>query len=118
MSYDISLCDPDTGKVVELRRPHGCRGGTYAVGGTNEAWLNVTYNYAKHFYRVLGDKGLRGIYGMTGADSVPILTAAIEKLENDVDDDYWKATEGNARHALEDLRALALMAPHAVWDGD
>lgn len=52
MSYDISLTDPVTGETLELDTPHHMRGGTYAVGGTTEAHLNVTWNYAKHYYRV------------------------------------------------------------------
>lgn len=55
MSYDIYLNDPVTGGIIELDEPHQMRGGNYAVGGTTEAWLNVTYNYAKHYYRVMGE---------------------------------------------------------------
>lgn len=97
---------------------HQMRGGTYAVGGTQEAWLNITYNYAEHFYNVLGEKGIRTIYGMTGAESIPLLKAAMEKLGDDVDEDYWKSTEGNAKAALAGLLALAQMRPDGVWDGD
>lgn len=48
MSYDIELCDPITGVALELDAPHQMRGGTYALGGTREAHLNVTYNYSRH----------------------------------------------------------------------
>jgi len=118
MSYDIELCDPITKKVLQLDTPHDMRGGTYALGGTQEAWLNVTYNYADYFYEVLGDRGIRTIYGMTGAESLPILEAAAEELADDVDDDYWEPTEGNARAALLQLAALARLRPDGVWDGD
>jgi hypothetical protein len=136
VSYDISLTDAVTGEVLELDAPHQMRGGTYALGGTTEASLNVTYNYAPHFYRVLGDepagqeascfgqmfaskgRGIRKLYGMTGAQSIPLLDAAIAKLGNDVDSDYWAATEGNAKRALVQLRALAEMRPDGVWAGD
>jgi hypothetical protein len=37
---------------------------------------------------------------MTGADSIPVLSLAAAQLQNDVDDDYWKPTEGNAKRAL------------------
>ena len=50
MSYDIALNDPVTGDIIELSEPHFMQGGTYAVGGTTEFWLNITYNYGK-FYR-------------------------------------------------------------------
>tara|TARA_Y100000034_G_C6804255_1_gene360978 strand:+ start:166 stop:522 length:357 start_codon:yes stop_codon:yes gene_type:complete len=118
MSYDIHLADPVTKQVIHLDEPHMLRGGTFAVGGTTEAWLNVTYNYADHFYNHLGDKGIRTIYGMTGADSIPILQEAVDKLKDDVDDDYWNPTEGNAKQALLQLIALAKLRPDGVWDGD
>lgn len=118
MSYDIYLNDPVTGDTIELDEPHQMRGGTYAFGGTTDAWLNVTYNYAKHYYRVMGEKGIRTIYGMTGAESIPVLKAAISELGDDVDPDYWEPTEGNAKMALCNLLALAQMRPDGVWDGD
>ena len=59
MSYDISLADPVTGETLELDAPHYMRGGTYAVGGTTDAHLNVTWNYAKHYYRIFTPAPLR-----------------------------------------------------------
>jgi hypothetical protein len=118
VSYDINLCDPVTGDVLTLDEPHHMRGGTYQVGGCREMWLNVTYNYAKHFYRVLGDDGIRSIYGKTGAETIPVLRTAIHELDTDADPDYWAATEGNARRALCDLLEMAQMQPDGVWQGD
>lgn len=118
MSYDISLTDPVTGATLELEAPHHMRGGTYALGGTTEAHLNVTYNYSRLFCSVLGEKGIRTIYGMTGAASLPVLREAAGKLGSDTDPDYWKPTEGNAKRALLQLAALAEMRPDGVWDGD
>lgn len=117
MSYDIHLSNPD-GSTVEFESPHDLTGGTYQLGGTRDAWLNVTYNYAPHFYRVLGDMGIRSIYGMTGLDSVLVLETGIKQLGTDTDPDYWAPTEGNARKALEALLTLAKAAPSAVWNGD
>ena len=31
---------------------------------------------------------------------------------------YWKATEGNAKRPLIQLRAMAQMRPDGVWYGD
>lgn len=118
MSYDISLCEPVGGAVIQLEGKHIIHGGNYAVGGTAEAWLNVTYNYAKHFYRIFGEKGVRTIYGMTGAESIPAIKAAMDKLGDDVSEDYWEATEGNAKKALAGLLAFAQMRPDGVWKGD
>lgn len=118
MSYDINLCDPVTHDVLLLDDPHDMRGGTYAMGGTREAHLNVTYNYAEHYKRVLGEKGIRTIYGMTGAESIPVLEAAASRLADDATGNYWDATDGNAKRALLKLVALAKLRPDGVWDGD
>lgn len=120
MSYDINLTDPVTHEVIELSEPHFMRGGTYAVGGTTDMWLNVTYNYAKFYYRddVLGEDGIRTIYGMTGAESIPVLERAIAALGDETSDNYWDATEGNAKRPLTQLLAFARMRPDGVWDGD
>ena len=118
MSYDIRLKEPIGGETCTLTVPHHMRGGTYALGGTPKAEINVTYNYVEHFHRVLGEEGIRSIYGMTGAESIPVLEAAAAKLSDDIDPDYWKATEGNAKKAILQLLALARMRPDGVWDGD
>ena len=118
MSYDIELCDPVTGKTLCLEEPHQIIGGTYAVGGTKELCLNVTYNYGEHYYRILGEEGIRVIYGMTGAESIPVLKQAMDALGDDVSDDYWEATEGNAKAALAGLLQMAQWRPDGVWQGD
>jgi hypothetical protein len=119
VSYDISLLDPATKQTIMLDSPHYMRGGTYAIGGTYLAELNVTYNYGPHFRAVLDEtKGIRVLYGMTGAESIPLLQQAIDKLKDDVAEDYWEPTEGNAKQALCQLLALATMRPDGVWDGD
>ena len=118
MSYDIDLKDPVTGNVLQLDAKHHMKGGTYAIGGTQDASLNITYNYAAHFVKALGENGIRTIYGMTGAASLQLLRGAAETLCNDVDDDYWKPTEGNAKAALLQLASLAEMRPDGVWSGD
>ncbi len=138
MSYDIELVDPVTRQTLELDAPHHMRGGTYAVGGTTRAHLNVTYNYFDHLARVLPDltftrplapqwmhehsqlpwRGIRTIYGLTGAESIPMLNRAIDMLGNDTDPDYWKPAEGNVKRALIQLRTLAQMRPDGLWEGD
>lgn len=118
MSYDIYLKDPVTKEVVEVDTPHFMTGGTYVLGGTKALWLNVTYNYSLYFYSTMGQKGIRTIYGMSGAESMPILENAINQLGDDVDPDYWKSTEGNAKRALLQLLAMAKMRPDGIWDGD
>lgn len=134
MSYDIELQDLVTKEALQLDAPHHMRGGTYAMGGTTDAHLNVTYNYAPHFRKAFGDSdvelssfdkmfgggktGIRKLYGMTGAESISVLERAISELGDDANDDYWKPTEGNAKRALMQLLALAKMRPEGVWAGD
>lgn len=132
MSYDIQLVDPVTRETLRAPDPHFIRGGTYCVGresedgefepGDTRLSLNITWNYSEHFYRVFpggkDSKGVRTIYGLTGAESLPVLEAAIAQLGDDVDENYWTSTEGNAKRALCGLRALAQMRPDGVWDGD
>lgn len=117
MSYDICLKDKD-GAVIQLPCAHQQRGGTYAIGGTTEAWLNVTYNYGEILRRVLGEKGIRSIYGMTGKESLAALTLAACELKDDNEGDYWKPTEGNVKRALISLATLAMLAPDGIWSGD
>ena len=119
MSYDINLLDPITKDVIQFDSPHEIRGGTYALNGTSEAWLNITYNYGQHYYRTIDEDGIRSIYGMTGAESIPVLEKAISQLGNDVDEnDYWNPTEGNAQRALYGLLAFAKLRPDGIWEGD
>lgn len=118
MSYNIYLKDPVTKETLDVESPHFIRGGMFAVGGTTEAWLNITYNYSKHFYRVFGENGIRTIYGLTGAESIPVIKKAMSQLGDDVDSDYWTSTEGNAKRALAGLLALAQLRPDGIWDGD
>ena len=140
MSYDIYLSDPVTHEPLELEVAHHMRGGTYAMSGTTEAWLNITYNYADWYYRPgvfartkKASKGIRTIYGMTGAQSIPILQRAIAKLESlneDISDKerrgceeqgatgYWMPTRENAIRPLHQLLALAQMRPDGIWEGD
>ena len=147
MSYDIYLRDRVTKETVHFDTPHQMAGGTYAVGGTTEAWLNITYNYAQWYYKdgVFPDRGeagkdfhdgltgIRSIYGLSGADSIPILEHAIKSLESAEDglsekeiqeyknggvEGYWMPTRENAIKPLYQLLAMAKMRPDAVWDGD
>lgn len=133
MSWDIELVDPVTRETLELDEPHQMRGGTYAIGGTKEAWINVTYNYSRWYQKAFGEKNIRTIYGMSGAQSIPVLEKAIKALESmseDIGDEerrkceeqgatgYWMPTRQNAIKPLYQLLALARMRPDGVWDGD
>lgn len=119
MSYDISLNDPITNRPIVLATPHQMKGGTYQVGGCSTAELNVTYNYSKHFCRVIDkEHGIRFLYDKSGAETIPILKKAIEQLGDDESMDYWESTEGNAKKALQHLLTLATLHPEGIWKGD
>lgn len=119
MSYDISLTEPVSGQTIKFDFVHQMAGGTCVLGGTNEAWLNITWNYSKFFYRHVDVlKGIRAIYGKTGAETIPLLQAACNELGDDISENYWDATEGNAKRSLKQLIAMAQLRPDGVWSGD
>ena len=136
MSYSLELVDPVSKNSLILFAPHHMKGGTYPMCGEAYARLNITYNYSSFYYKLFpsrsprtgettytsdpnGDiSGLRYIYGLTGAESIPVLQDVISKLGDEANEDYWKATEGNAKRALLQLLALAQMRPDGVWQGD
>jgi len=123
MSYDIRLVDPVTKEPLHTKVNHDMRGGMYAIGGTTELWLNITWNYAHYYYESTdGDKrfahdeisayyadgttgpvkteyGIRGIYGKTGAESIPMLKDLIERIESNYKDENgeWKSARRKRR---------------------
>ncbi len=135
MSYDIWLKDPSTGETIEIDKPHFMAGGTYAVGGTTELWLNITYNYGRWYRhtKVFGEQGIRSLYGLSGSESIPVLQEAIASLtslEEDLSDEeiaeytangatgYWLPTRENAITPLRYLLNFAQMRPDGIWTGD
>lgn len=120
MSYDCYLKDPVTGETLTADNSHNIIGPICAVDVNDysycrDLWLNITFNYAKHFNRVMPG-GVVGLDGKTGAESIPILEKGIAQLGDETDDDYWKPTEGNAKRALYGLLELARMCPDGVWE--
>jgi hypothetical protein len=128
MSYDIYIKNTD-GKTVELSLAHNLQGGTYCVGGTTEATLNVTYNYSEFLREALGPEGVRSIYGKTIMEGIQLLGQGIKKLRDEYNtkalvrsEDYWEPTVGNTVKAMTDLICLGSIAyaecPDAIWEGD
>ena len=116
MSYDIDLKD-EKGAVVQVGLHE--EGGTYVLGGRSEASLNITYNYADFFYTQLDtERGIRWLYGKTGAECIPRMEKAVAALGTVRDADYWKPTPGNAGYALSILLGWARLHPTAKFDGD
>lgn len=115
MSYDIDLVRDGAPVTVERHT----EGGTYQIGGTPTAELNVTYNYGRFYYEHIDkEEGIRWLYGKTGADCIERLRTAIAALGTERDSDYWNDTPGNAGYALSILLAWAEQHPDAVFIGD
>lgn len=105
MSWWITL-ENENGAAVQVA--NHSEGGTYAIGGTTDAELNVTYNYAPHF-------GFRSLDGRTGEETIPELEVAVQKLGTERSGDYWESTAGNTGHAIAILLAWAKEHPQAKW---
>ena len=110
MSYDVNI--KINNKTVILPEKHEITGGTYQVGGTNEAWINITYNYSKWFHDLWTD-GLYEIEGKTVDTVIPMLKSAVMKLGTKQEKDYWKSTAGNAGHSLNRLLKICKLTQNA-----
>lgn len=109
MSFWVYL-EEDTEEGQPIAVPNFEEGGTYAVGGSTEAALNVTYNYSVHFYKHIDkDEGLRWLNGKLASEALPRLAVAANALGVKRDKDYWQATEGNAGWTLAILAGWAAM---------
>ena len=82
------------------------RTGTFSPAAISDAWLNITYNYGRYYYEatdkdprfeheeisayysdgatspVVTEYGIRGIYGKSGAESIDMLKAMIQRIES------------------------------------
>jgi len=111
MSYDARLAYGDETARVPLHS----EGGTYALGGSYCAELNVTYNYGPILDAHLTG-GLRGLNGEFACHTIFELGNAVIALGVVRDPDYWACTEGNVGHALNVLLGWARLHPDAVWE--
>ena len=92
-------------------------GGTYCLGGSEEADLNITYNYSEFYYKHLDkEAGLRWLHGRKAKDCLGRLPKASVALGIERDDDYWAATPGNAGRALVILLNRAKLNPEAIFN--
>lgn len=120
MSYDISLIKD--GVVCGVKSHQ--EGGNIVMGGSSEASINITWNYAFFFYNFLDKrKGIRWLYGKSGKETIARLEKAVKSLTGWMGDgiyekDYWAPTFGNAKHALEVLLGWAKQHPDGIWEGD
>lgn len=115
MGYDIQLVKD--GKIVNVDKH--CEGGIIEVGGSSTADISITYNYYDFFKKSLSPrKGIRWLYGKKAKNTIGRLEKAVKELGVDRDDNYWKATPGNAGHILSVLLKWARQHPEAIWEGD
>lgn len=116
MGYDVYMVD-ENGNSVEVERFY--EGETCPVGGCVIADIGIAYNYAEFFYDTIDKEiGIRWIYNRPMNECIERLETAISILGTDKDDDYWKATAGNAGHALKILLGWARNNPECHFEGD
>ncbi len=140
MSYDISLNERATGETIMLPIKHMMIGGTYQAdydektktfspAAIRDASLNITYNYSGYYYDAAeGDErfygvqdwndegyhncGIRGIYGKTGLESIPMLKDLAARIESKYKKDgewiisrrketVYRDADGKERHPVE-----------------
>ena len=104
MSWDVSIED-DAGEYLEVDHFEG-EGGTYALGGSSLAELNVTYNYGQLFRQAMPhlENGFNSLQGMSLELAYQHILEGCSVLPDDPAPDYWATTPGNAGHALHILR--------------
>ena len=122
MGYDITLCDGHSGETIRLSEPHFHQGSTFAVGGTDECWLAVTFNYNEIYANPRFCPAFRGLtlyevlHNNQAGHVIEVLERAIEQLgTQNYKADYFAPTPGNAGHALIPLVEWAKMYPDAVF---
>ena len=92
MSYGVHLREPN-GNVCQIER-HS-EGGTYVVGGTTDAHMNITWNYVEYFCEHIDkQQGIRWLYNKKAKDCIPRLEEAVKKLGTERNNDYWAPTAG------------------------
>lgn len=110
MSYDVSLCDRE-GNV--LPSPESFTdGGTYAISGSDECALNITYNYVEVFGVLV-----RNLHGEQAESTLPRLEEFVAQwpAAKPYIRDYWAPTPGNAKKAIERLISFAKAHPEGIW---
>lgn len=127
MSYWVYLTNSGNDPV---NVPNHSEGGTYVLGGTDQAELNVTYNYSGHIssafnyaamklglsdseLREITEQGLRYLQDKRAGEVMALLSVAAHYLGDKPDADYWQPSAGNAGHALTVLAKWAILNPDA-----
>lgn len=116
MGFSIALVDKDTRDPVQVR-PFSA-GSVYAIGGSDEADISITYNYSKLYARVPSwdGKTLRNLVrDQRAGDILPKLREGLAHLGSEKSADYWEPTPGNAGAILKILVGWAEDNPDAIF---
>lgn len=106
MSYSIYMVDKNTGKDLCLKTARFMVNavmpahidpvtGKFVEDPQTDASATITYNYAKYFYEAgegddrflkewrgsIKNVGIRAIYGLSGAESLPMLSDMVKRIE-------------------------------------
>ena len=102
------------GKPVEVEL--FCEGGTQAVGGSTEAWVSITFNYAEVYFLFNFDLR-KTLDGKKASTVLPKLKKVWNKLKGckPFKNDYWAPTPGNAGVPIKLILGWAEQHPDAVF---
>lgn len=121
MSYDISLVDKYTGRTIHNTTNHNISGTTYAMNGTDELWINISYNYRNWFMKCFKNDGIHFLEGKVSSETWEPLQKALVFLASNYDikdcsSDPWSPESGDAYDMIINLLNLAYIAPDGVWE--
>lgn len=134
MSYDIELINRKTKQPLLLSQPQYIRSGTVKAeldengdlvqAKETEASINITYNYGHYYFEATRDDhrffkqevdldgnvtergaGIRGLYGKTAAESLPMLRDMIERIKKkymDPETGEWLVTKRKKVHFYDE----------------
>lgn len=134
MSYDIELINRKTKQPLLLSQPQYIKGGTVKAKldendnlvqtKETEASINITYNYSHYYVEATRDDrrffkqeanaegnvtensaGIRGLYGKTAAESLPMLRDMIERIKKkymDQETGEWSVTKRKKVHFYDE----------------
>lgn len=149
MGYEIRLIrNGSKAKLREIKDSELPKAGQFALRDANaviseyDLEFYVTYNYSWYFYNSIDkNKGIRVIYGLKAKDAIPLLEAALPKIDkfieeerntkkvlsttwgagepyDESDTDYWSVSARNAKRAIENIITLGKLAPQFTFTGD
>lgn len=123
MSYDIRLVDKETGVELYSKHPHNFSGTTYCQNGTDELWINYSYNYREGFQRVFGESGIHFLEDKTSIKTWTKLMVGLKYLANNFDIEEhspnpWQPYPADVYDAILNILKLGMLAPKGVWKID